>query len=642
MSIRITRIFGVVILSALAIGAKIPDITISSQEIASRFSFSSVVLDEDFGIVKRHTRNVHPDLEHIRPWISSVGAAAAIGDIDGNLKSDDSCRVDTRINQVIVTQLTRPANYSSFRLVAPNDGFNSESVAPMGCLIGDLNEDGLPDMLVYYWGRPPVAFLRRAQPRNDNQNQFNISADSYLATAIASGERWFTNAATFADVDGDGHADLLIGNYFCDGGRILEEATKEPVCPHPVMQDSMSRAFNGGKNRILLWKSAKSGGQPTVEFEDASSTLPPHIANAWTLAIGAQDLNGDLLPELYFANDFGPDRLLANCSAYGEPTRKKLGCHPLSGRVSFRLIEGGRTFTKPASKVLGQDSFKGMGVDFADINGDGIPDIYVSNITDIWALQESQFVFLSDGRKLDQALLARGIAPYSEESESLGLARSGWAWDSKFADFDNDGVMEALQAVGFVRGRNADVPWYNFWRKSCWSVLHELATSNDELLKFPTTWFRMGHDASGVGCDLSGSNRNPFFVRKTSGRFVNVSQQLSHIDSGERAVSRGIAIGDVNQDGLLDYIEAKQFGASSFHLNTSSDGRNKNSFIGLTVRFANTNADSITSGIVANSRPAFGATVIIELENGEKYVGQVDGGNGHSGCRWSDSSTICV
>lgn len=644
MGIRLARIVGVFVVSGLAFAARLPSGDVGDRELSGHFEFLQKRLDELPNVPRRQTRDVHRDLKHIQPWISSVGAAAALGDIDGDLISNDICYVDTRINRVIVASLAVPPAYPAFSLDAPESSFDPKTVAPMGCLIGDLNEDGRPDLLVYYWGRPPVAFLALGDS-DGHSRPLRVRREQYKAFEIGKGhpwekQRWFTNAATFADIDGDGHADLIIGNYFCDDGRILDPNTKEPVCPHPVMQDSMSRAYNGGRNRLLLWSSGRGGPNPQVAYQDVSDALPEDIANAWTLAIGAQDLNGDLLPEIYFANDFGPDRLLVNCSRAEESfaqSRRALGCFPLEGPVSFRLIEGRKTFTKPNSKVLGRDSFKGMGVDFADLNGDGIPDIYVSNITEKWALQESQFLFLSDGRKLDATLVRDGIAPYSDESESLGLSRSGWAWDAKLADFDNDGQPEALQAVGFVRGKKSDSGLT--WRKSCWAVLQELATANDALLSHAGIWFDMAQDESGIGCDLSGDNRNPFFTRNSSGRYVNISQRLKHIDEGDRAVTRGIAIADINQDGLLDYVEAKQFGASSLYVN-QSPLRGKNGFLGIIPRIY-TEGDSPNmivdrptgASVQASSRPAIGATVRVILPDGRTLTQQVDGGNGHSGKR---------
>ena len=51
----------------------------------------------------RHVREVNPSYQKIDAWVSSVGAAAAIGDLDDNGLSDDICYVDTRTDQVIIT-----------------------------------------------------------------------------------------------------------------------------------------------------------------------------------------------------------------------------------------------------------------------------------------------------------------------------------------------------------------------------------------------------------------------------------------------------------------------------------------------------------------------------------------------------------
>src|SRR6185295_7221523 len=94
----------------------------------------------------------------------------------------------------------------------------------------------------------------------------------------------------------------------------------DPHSPTPVsMQNSMAKAFNGGMNRILRWTAATAGTEPTVEFTDVPDVFPADVAHGWTLAAGAADLDGDLLPEIYFANDFGPDRLLHNLSTPGHP-----------------------------------------------------------------------------------------------------------------------------------------------------------------------------------------------------------------------------------------------------------------------------------------------------------------------------------
>jgi hypothetical protein len=569
--------------------------------LANRFSFTHYPLPEVAGPAPRSVRPVNPSLGRISAWISSVGAAVALGDFDGDGLPDDVCAVDTRTDQVIVSPApVTPARYQPFVLDPGPALFDRATMAPMGCLPGDLNEDGVADLLVYYWGRTPVAFLGRGGP-------LDSTAFSPLPLGPP-GERWYSNAATLADVDGDGHADLVLGNYFPDGARILDAAapTRES------MQDSMSRAYNGGGLRLLLWQAVTEEPGATeavpavrsVRFEDDSAVLDGEVTHGWTLAVGAADLDGDLLPEIYVANDFGPDRLLHNQSSPGRP--------------SFARLEGRRTLATPSSKVLGRDSFKGMGVDFGDLNGDGLLDLYVSNIAAEHALEESHFAFLSTGR-LD--LMQRGEAPYVDASERLGLSRSSWAWEARLADFDNDGVLEALQATGFVKGAT-----------NRWPELQELAMGNDQLLHLPGSWPRLQ-----PGDGLSGQNRNPFFVRGPDGRYVDVGDDLG---LREPYVSRGIATADVDGDGRLDFAVANQWGPSSFFHN---ECRQCGAFLGLHVRVPlhpgdvrETTARPGHPSAEVASRPAIGASATVYLADGRRLVAQVDGGNGHSGKRSPD------
>ncbi len=276
-------------------------------------------------------RPVHPSLKRIESWISAVGAAVALNDLDGDGLPNDVVSVDTRTDRVIVAPVPGTGErFEPFSLEVVPLRDDPDTMAPMGSLPGDLNEDGLMDVLVYYWGRPPVAFLR--QPGDHR----GLTRASFVCREVApEGGRWFTNAATLADLDGDGHADLIIGNYFPDDSRILDARAGGME----AMQHSMSRAGNGGRKHMLRWIGGTGGPEPTVRFADALGVLDDLGGYSWTLGIGAADLDGDLLPELYFANDFGPDRLLHNRSRPGE--------------FRFALLEGRKTLTSPNSKVLG-------------------------------------------------------------------------------------------------------------------------------------------------------------------------------------------------------------------------------------------------------------------------------------------------
>jgi len=265
--------------------------------------------------------------------------------------------------------------------------------------------------------------------------------------------------------------------------------------------------------------------------------------------------------------------------------------------------------------VLGHDSYKGMGVDFGDLNGDGLPDIYVSNITQEYGLEESNFVFLSTGHT---ELMKKGVAPYIDRSESLGLSRSGWGWDTRLGDFNNDGVLEALQATGFLKGN-----------VNRWPELHEVVMGNDQRLHDPRSWPMLQ-----AGDDISGNGHNFFFVRAPDGRYHDIAAQLS-LD--QPLLTRGIATADVDGDGRLDYAVANQWGTSYFYRNESN---NAGAFLGLRLRLPA--GDSMSKSRVCRegaailSRPAIGAEARVVVAGRAPLVQQVDGGNGHSGKRSPD------
>lgn len=573
------RVAILAILVAIYGFARLPTLdTAQRKEVASRFSFAVTPLAAPAVDLDRTIRAVHPDYKPIAGWISSVGAGVALADVDGDGLPNDVCSVDTRIDQVLVQPAPGTGSrYAMFSLDPAPLPHDTRTMAPMGCVPGDFNEDGATDLLVYYWGRPPVAFLRRA-----GGEVGGLALAAFKPVAVAPSDQiWNTNALTTADVDGDGHVDLVVGNYFPDGMRVLDERATDRAHMHK----SMSRSENGGKNRLLLWRSGGAGQDPTVAFTDVPDAYDAKTAYSWTLAAGAADLDGDMRPEIYFGNDFGNDRLLHNLSTPGRP--------------KLVALEGRRTFTTPNSKVLGHDSFKGMGVDFGDLNGDGLLDLYVSNIAQNYALEESHFVWVSTGKTSD---MARGIAPYADRGEDLGLSRSGWGWDSRIVDFDNDGIPEATQALGFLRGE-----------KNRWPELHELAMGNDNNMDRPSMWPHFV-----AGDDLSGHLHNPFFVKARDGRYYDVAAEVG-ID--QKHVSRGIAIADVDGDGRLDYAVANQWETSYFFHN---DSPKAGAALVLDLRLP-------TAG--GGSRPAVGASAELTLPGGQREVGQVDGGNGHSGKR---------
>ncbi|KOV86328.1 CRTAC1 family protein [Nocardia sp. NRRL S-836] len=502
--------------------------TLSEQDasaLAARYAFSTVSLNEAPADAK-YVRRVAPALDRISGWISSVGAAVTLADLRGLGRSADACLVDPRDDSVrlIAVPGSGGPSYPPTEL-RPRGLPYDDTMAPMGCTPADVDEDGDVDFLVYYWGRTPVVFLNTG---GDAPGSFRA------AELVEPVEVWNSTGLNVADVDGDGHLDLLVANYFPDGARVLDPQARDDT--RMAMQHSMALAGNGGVNRLLL--THPSGAADAVPgLTDQTIALPDDVARAWTLATGMQDLTGDGLPEIYLANDFGPDHLLVNTST--------------PGVVRLRAVRGGRDLVTPKSEVLGRDSFKGMGVTFSYADRGPLPMMVVSNITSPFALQESNFAFTPHGSGAD---LLHGEVPFRDRGEELGLSRSGWSWDVKAGDFDDDGTDELVQAVGFLRGE-----------RNRWPELQELAMGNDDLLRHPEVWPRFQ-----PGDDLSGHERNRFWARGPDGRYADLAARLG---VGGDSVSRGIALGDVDGDGKLDALVANQWANSVLlHNETARSG----------------------------------------------------------------------
>lgn len=519
-------------------------------------------------------RPVAPALERIRPWISAVGASVGAFDLRGLGRPGDACLTDPRDDALRIFPVPGSGGpaFETFELRPQDNGLRwTAAMAPIGCVPADIDHDGRQDVLAYYWGRSPVIFRNLARAGS------TPTAASFRAEElVAPMQVWNTTALNVADVDGDGRLDIAVGNYFPDGARVLDPSADDD--PRMQMQHSMGKARNAGINRLYLGRPPVPG-KPLV-FDDVSERWPDASARSWTLALGFQDLTGNGRPELYVANDFGPDQLLVNTSTPGD--------------VRFAEVRGTRDLTTPRSKVLGHDSFKGMGIVYSYREGQQLPRMFVSNITSPWALQESNFAFDPTGEGKD---LLRGELPYRENSTEIGFAHSGWSWDLKAIDVTNSGSDFLVQATGFLQGT-----------ERMWPRLQETAMGNDQILSDPLAWLRLDEDS-----DLSGHEPNRLWA-PVGDEFADIGDAVP-FPADE--VSRGFAVADVDGDDRDDVLVANQWGRSHVYLNRS------------TSRLPAATLYVVKDG-PHGPTPVIGAMVTV---TGPDYtrIAQLYPGNGHSG-----------
>ena len=443
------------------------------------------------------------------------------------------------------------------------------------------------------------------QAAGDLQPSAPLSMASFAVSELVPGlsQRWWTATAAFADIDGDGHQDVVVGNYYRDGSEITDANSSRPF----EMNSDFTRARNGGKSRIFLFVDGQSGATPAARYRDAGDVFPaiPRTPGRWRLAPPISTAMG--CPSCTSRMTSGPTQLLWNRSK--------------PGSVAFQELHGEKGFFRPASMVIGQDSFKGMSIDFGDVNNDGIFDMSVSNIGSPFALQESHFLWTSTGKT---NRMSAGIAPWVDRADDVGVAHSAWAWDTRFEDFDNDGVLELVQATGLVKGT-----------VNRWPDLAQVGGGNDVFVKYQANWPKFLE-----GSEVDGSYPNPFWALGSDGRYVELS---STVFPGLIPATRGIAVADVDGDGVPEMVYANFWEDSTYIKNQSASG----SFLGLHLLLPVKDGDGAVKPPTATrvhdghpswreGTPAIGAFVEAETSDGRRLIRQVDGGNGHSGQRSPD------
>jgi hypothetical protein len=540
---------------------------------------------ERAGVLKRHTPpRVSPRFDNIEKWMSSIGAAVAGVDYDNDGWTDFYV---TNSGRGSPNSLFHNRGDGTFEDVAAKAGVacGSPDGASMHAIFGDVNNDGWPDLYLVRWGAKDQLFLSRGD------GTFRDATDS-----AGVGHWGYGMAATFVDYDRDGWLDLVVGDYFANSvrdprtGQFVRSDLWNPVSTR-VMPETSTSAENGGGTRIF--HNLGHG-----RFEDATETIGFKL-HGWSLAVGAADLDNDGWPDLYVANDFGPDELYFNTGATEWPPR-------------FR-----RVIDTAGHPGIGNDWWKGMNVDFGDIDGNGYLDIYVTNIfVPPFKVDEGNMLWLNVA---DERTRGRR---FWNAGRSSGASNGGWGWGGKLLDINNDSLLDIFTVNGFFTGDPNRPYWYEL-SEMFTQVKNNFADADS----WPTIGDRdlQGHERSRLFIQLPPARRpEPRRAEDALPRFAELSAQAGIVDEYN---GRGIAVIDYDNDGALDLYVANQGAPSLLYHNRPTPPVRQRPWLGLKLVGRPELPQDVNGRRLATSVDAVGAR--IELTAGDvTQIREVSGGTG--------------
>jgi hypothetical protein len=260
----------------------------------------------------------------------------------------------------------------------------------MGVTVGDYNNDGYPDLFVSNYG-PNVLY------KNNGNGTFS---DATKKSKIISAERDFSVGSVWLDYDNDSFLDLYVGKYL----------NFDPNYKYYYSPDGFPPPLAYDPQPDVLYHNNGDG-----TFEDVTKSMGIVDLDGRAMGVGAADYDDDGFVDIYVANDHTMNYMWHN--------------------------NGGKGFTDlgtPTGTAFGQsgESAVSMAVDFADYNGDGLLDIFVS---------DDKYCRLFENK---------GNGIFSDRSYPSGIAMPAGqfvGWSSSFIDYDNDGDVDIYKANGALK-----------------------------------------------------------------------------------------------------------------------------------------------------------------------------------------------
>lgn len=452
----------------------------------SGITFSNTIKDSfDFNVLKY-------------PFIYN-GGGVAIGDINNDGLSDIFFT-----GNMVTSRLYMNKGNMQFEDITDFAGVKTDRWIT-GVSMVDINNDDFLDIYlsVVSTEEAPTEERKNLLFINNGDTTFTESANKYNIADTS-----FTTHAAFLDYNKDGLLDLFLLNHSPGSFSYIISRTVS-------QQASRPRAFSTSHDRLY-----KNNGDGT--FTDVSVEAGILKKTGYGLGVAVEDVNRDGWPDIYVSNDISPDDVLYINNRDG-------------------------TFIDRSRDYLKHTSYAGMGIDIADFNNDGWPDIiqldmmppdYQERKLMSYGFDYEQFVhkisqgfnysYTQNTLQMSNGLDNSDNIVYSEVGRMAGVAYTDWSWAALFGDYDNNGYKDILITNGYPKAEND----YDYIIDSAQTASPE---DQYQLLK------------SLKSLKLT----NYFFKNEGNIKFRDVSEEWGFNKS---TYSYGAAHADLDNDGDLDIV----------------------------------------------------------------------------------------
>lgn len=476
-------------------------------------SFSSVAQQKLFSLVKPDSsgigfQNVILDdktINIIDYLYFYNGAGVSIGDVNNDglpdiffVSNRYSCKLYLNKGNLKFEDVTEKAG------VAGEPG-----TYKTGVVMVDINNDGWMDIYLCRSASKDPELRRNILYVNNKNGTFTNQAKAYGLD-----DDGYSTNGYFNDSDGDGDLDLLVVNH-----------------PYNFVEtDGIHLTYNK-KRELVAARDSSLRGESDRFYENVNGKYVDRTKQAGlrTRAFGLsaifQDFNDDGKPDIYQANDFlEPDYLFIN--------------------------KGNNLFVNEFDQYFRHGSYFSMGTDYADLNNDGFSDLIVTDMLPTDNRRRKQLQRPSNYDQFDKQVkygfgyqylknvvqLNNGNNTYSDVGYLTGMAYTDWSWAVLINDFDNDGLKDVYIANGMPRDIH-DLDYVRFKTDSIRKEIIKLKNGNDilKLLSIIPT------------------------VRVQKHYFKNYGGLLFRKESAESGLEQfawsfGAAYGDLDGDGDLEIV----------------------------------------------------------------------------------------